>query len=218
MVIPEPQYYTPLHSYIHTKKFCMDDAAQIQVHSKLNDENTKIFLKEEGLKTSNLTFTGADGELIYPEDYTPYSAQIRYSMELALKPIVTEFIRHQVRSLYFIYDSKQLKFAIMNHVENSFKGTTPDLYDSLVGRLVGHQFEVKDHRIEENFEELHQRFGPFRIHCNVTDFIIRAWIRFNKEYKINSNIYGVNFSTSIHDLIAFSNDFMTDVNQSMKIL
>jgi len=217
MVIPEPQYYTPLHSYIHTGKFCMDDAIRLPVKDNLLDKNSKISLMNHQLISDTIQYFGKNGERVYPENGHVYFLQIRWAMEQALKFIITEFMRHQVKTLWFTYDSERLMFGVMNNVENSFMNTTPDLYESLVNRLIGRSFEVRDHRIEENFEEIHKMFGPFQLDCQITDCIIRAKIRFNKEYR-KTGIYGVDFSTSVHDLIAFSNDFMIEVNQPFKIL
>jgi len=208
MVVPEPQYYSPYHNYMHKNKFAMDSIMEIPVRNNLYDENTTIYLNSDKPFSGSLVFLNKNGNTFSPEDKEYYSINIRHRVEKALKPILTEFIRHQVKSMYFIYDSYQLKFGIINNAENSFTGVTPDLYDSLVGRLLCCNNEVRDHRIEENFEELHRVLGPFLLHGYISDSQIRAKFQFNKEYKIDTNIYGIEYRTSVQDLISQSTDFI----------
>lgn len=217
MAIPEPQFFTPIHSFMHTRKFVMDDVVSVPVLGRLVDDTTKISVLDNSKQNIGTKFFDRYDNEIFPEDSLHYRTTVRQSIEEALVPVIEEFLRHQTKSMWVSYDSDRLLVNI-DKVEYTFAvAPNDDLNNSLVTRLVGPSRDVR-YRFEDHLENIRAIYGAFTLNCHLSDTLITVRLNFAKELSKRSGIKRIDITSSIHDIVSFTNGFMIDVNNPIKFI
>jgi len=226
MCVPEPQYYTAFHNFMHKQKFAMEEAVSVSVANNLLDEQTEITVLDSNQCQPKVQYYDINRIKLRETREIHYETMnLRSLIYDSISPAVSEYARHQMKRLIFSYDSMKKRFNV-DKIESGYAFGPPSLIldNSLMLRLIGQQKDkygepgFSDGSIIEPLEMIHNLFGPFMITCLVTDPIIKIRIRFSNNIGSKSDVAGIDMISSIGYLISVMNNGLTDVIDPIKIL